>query len=142
VKYVFVNWKILLGKKDRARIGWQSLGSQKKTHFASFPNCLLKTTWIKSMFLYALLLHHGGGKTKHHWGSIRNKCQSTTLYRSCIRLSNGKWNVTYTSCRRVLGMRLYNRRQQKPKWKDPRTSNVETHVQAHASEVEVREGIK
>ncbi len=69
-----------------------------------------------------------GGKTKHHWGSRRNKCQVVTLYKSCVSLSNGKWNATCTSCRRAMGMRLYNQGWQRPKWKEPRTSNVETHV--------------
>jgi hypothetical protein len=39
-------------------------------------------------------------------------------------------------------MRLYNQGQQRPKWKDPSASNVETHVQAHAGGVGIREGIK
>jgi len=42
----------------------------------------------------------------------------------------------------MVGMQLYNREWQKPKWKDLKTSNVETHVQAYASEVGVKEGIK
>ncbi len=36
-------------------------------------------------------------------------------------------------------MQLYNRGQQKPRWKDLMTSNVETRT--HANELGVREGI-
>jgi hypothetical protein len=39
-------------------------------------------------------------------------------------------------------MRLYNQGRQKPKWKDSRSSNVQTHVQANVSKVGVKEGIK
>jgi len=39
-------------------------------------------------------------------------------------------------------MRLYNRRQQKPKWKDPKTFNVETQTHDNASGLGVGEGIR
>ncbi len=29
-----------------------------------------------------------GGKMKHHWGNWKSKCQTTTLYESCVSLSN------------------------------------------------------
>jgi len=39
----------------------------KKPHPTSFPNCLLEShVWIKSMFPYALLLHHERAK----WDTI------------------------------------------------------------------------
>jgi hypothetical protein len=40
-----------------------------------------------------------------------------------------------------MGMRLYKREWQKLKWKDPRTSNVETQIQADVDGMGVREGI-
>jgi hypothetical protein len=79
------------------------------------------------------------GKTRHHRG---NKCQTTTLYGSYVSLSNGTWNVTCTSRHRMVRMWLYNRGWQKPKWKDPKTFNVETHVQANVSKVGVRKRIE
>jgi hypothetical protein len=82
------------------------------------------------------------GKVKHHWGSKRNKCQAATLYGSCIILFNGKRNVICTSCYKTMGMQLYNWKRQMPEWKDPKTSNVETHVQANAWGVGVRKGIE
>jgi hypothetical protein len=82
-----------------------------------------------------------GGKSRHYWGSKRSKCQVATLYRSCISLSNEKQNVICTSCHNVAGMWLYKWRHQKPKWKDLRTSNVETQVQIDADGMKIREGI-
>jgi len=41
-----------------------------------------------------------------------------------------------------MGMQLYKQGWQMHKWKDPKTSNVETQIQANANGVEVREGIK
>jgi hypothetical protein len=38
-------------------------------------------------------------------------------------------------------MQLYKQGQQRPKWKDPKTFNVETQIQADACEVGVRESI-
>jgi hypothetical protein len=39
----------------------------KKPHPTSFPNCLLEShVWVKSMFPYALLLHHERAK----WDTI------------------------------------------------------------------------
>jgi hypothetical protein len=81
------------------------------------------------------------GKTKHHWGSKRSKCQATTLYKSYINLSNEKQNATYTSCCKVIGM-FYNRRWERLKWKDPKTYNVETHVQVDVGGVGIKEGIE
>jgi len=40
-----------------------------------------------------------------------------------------------------MGMRLYKRGWQSPKWKEPRTFNVETQVQANAHGVRVKEGM-
>jgi hypothetical protein len=54
----------------------------------------------------------------------------------------GKRNVIRTSWCRAVGMRLYNQGRQKLKWKDSRSSNVQTHVQANVSKVGVKEGIK
>jgi hypothetical protein len=82
------------------------------------------------------------GKTKHHWGSKRNKCQVATLYKSYISSSNGKRNANYTSHHRMVGMWLYKRRWQRLKWKDLKTSNVENHVQVIVGRVKIREGIK
>jgi hypothetical protein len=50
-----------------------------------------------------------GGKAKHHWGSRRIECQGATLYEyeSCVNLSNGKQNSTYTSRCRAVEMQLY-----------------------------------
>jgi hypothetical protein len=42
----------------------------------------------------------------------------------------------------MLGMELYNRGREKFKWKDLKTSNVETHVQTNAEMVGIKEGIK
>jgi len=39
-------------------------------------------------------------------------------------------------------MRLYNGEQQNPKWKDPRTSNVETQAQVYVDELGVKEGTR
>jgi hypothetical protein len=39
-------------------------------------------------------------------------------------------------------MSLYKRGRQRPKWKDLRTSNVETKVQASGDGLGVREGIR
>jgi hypothetical protein len=75
-----------------------------------------------------------GRKARYHWGNKRNKNQITTLYGSCASLYNGKQNVIYTSRHRLVGMQLYKRRRQKPKWKDSRTSNVETQIQANINE--------
>jgi hypothetical protein len=69
-----------------------------------------------------------GGKVRHQWGNMRSKCQAMTLYRSYINLSNWKRNATCTSRCRTVGMRLYKQGQQRPKWKDPMTSNVETPI--------------
>jgi hypothetical protein len=83
-----------------------------------------------------------GGKMKHHWGSKKNKCQATTLYGSCDNLSNEKWNASYTSRCKVVGMWLYKRGWQRAKWKDPKTSNVETQVQVDANGMGVKESIR
>jgi len=82
-----------------------------------------------------------GGKVKHHWGSRRNKFQAATLYGYCINLSNGKRNATCTSHSRAMGMWLFKQGWQRPKWKDSKTSNVETQVQTNASGMKVRGGI-
>ncbi len=82
-----------------------------------------------------------GGKARHHWGSRRSKCQAATLYGSYTSLSNGKWNGTCTSCHRIVGMQLYIWGRQRLTWKDSRTSNVETQIQADANEMRIREGI-
>jgi hypothetical protein len=42
----------------------------------------------------------------------------------------------------MAGMPLYNWEQQMFKWKDLRTSNVETHVQTNAFEVGVKKGVE
>jgi hypothetical protein len=42
----------------------------------------------------------------------------------------------------MVGMWLYNWRWQRPKWKDLRAFNVETHVQVNVSEVGIKEGIE
>ncbi len=120
---------------------WPSnFGPTKKTLLASFPCRLLEKVWVEYVFFYAMLPHHD--KAKHHWGSKRSKCQTTKLYGSYASLSNGKRNVIYTSHRETMGMWLYSRGRQRPKWKDPRTSNDETHVQANGGRVGTREGIE
>jgi len=54
-----------------------------------------------------------------------------TLYGSYVNLFNGKWNVAYTSHCRVVGMPLYRQGWWRPKWKDLKTSNVETQGQVN-----------
>ncbi len=39
-------------------------------------------------------------------------------------------------------MQLCNQRKQKPKWKDPRTSNVKAQAQANVGMVGAKEGIE
>jgi hypothetical protein len=132
---MFVSWRVMLGKTDWAQISWQSLGPQKNLNSPSrknlnqirVPLCPITLPW--------------GGKARHHWGSIRSKCQAATLYGSYANLSNGKWNGTCTSRHRIVGMQLYKWGRQRLTWKDSRTSNVETQIQADANEMKIREGI-
>jgi hypothetical protein len=100
----------------------------------------MRLSWIRISL--CLIASPQGGKMRHHWGSRRNKCQATTLYKSCINLSYGKQNAICRTSHRVVGMQLYNRRRQRFKWKDLKTFNIETHVQNNADRVGEREGIK
>jgi hypothetical protein len=50
-------------------------------------------------------------------------------------------NVTCTSCQNMVGMWLYNWRWQKPRWKDPMTSNAKTQAHVNDGRLEVKEGI-
>ncbi len=63
----------MLGKKDGARTGRQSLGLQKKNLLVNFPNRLLKNTWIEYVFPYALLPYHEGAK-QDTIGVIKGVC--------------------------------------------------------------------
>jgi hypothetical protein len=60
---------------------------------------------------------------------------------SSANLSSGKQNAIYTLHCRATRMQLYIWGWQKPKWKDPKTSNVETQAQVYVSGVGIREGI-
>jgi hypothetical protein len=42
----------------------------------------------------------------------------------------------------MMGMQLYKQGWQRPKWKDPKTFNVETQVQTDVGGVGVKEGIR
>jgi hypothetical protein len=52
----------MLGKKDGARTGRQSLSPYKKTPHASFPSYLLKNVWVESTFPYGLSPRHEKAK--------------------------------------------------------------------------------
>jgi hypothetical protein len=130
----------LLRKRDWAWIDRQNLGFKKKNSFKFFQLFVRKCLSQIHISLCLVILPKGGN-ARHHWGSRRSKCQVATLYRSSTSLSNGKQNPTCTSHHKVVGMRLYKRRQQRPKWKDSRTSNVETQVQVSPYGVGVKEGI-
>jgi hypothetical protein len=116
--------------------------AHKKNSFYKFSQLLIRNhlNWI--CISLCLVTPSWRGKMRHHWGNKKNKCQAITLYGSCVNLSNEKWNATCTSCLRVMGMQLYNQRRQRFKWKDPRTSNDETHVQANVGGVGTIEGIE
>jgi len=60
--------------------------------------------------------------------AMKGKCPCATSLGSCTNLSNGKWNTTYMSHHRTIGMWLYNQGQWKFKWKDPRTSKDDTQI--------------
>jgi hypothetical protein len=89
--------------------------ARKKNLSYKFSQSHVKKRLSQIHISLCLIAPPRGGKARHHWGSKRNKCQVATLYESCINLSNGKRNATYTSCRRVVGMRLYKRGRQRPK---------------------------
>jgi hypothetical protein len=104
--------------------------AHKKNSCSKFSHHLLKSAWVKSTFPYALSPHHEGAKRD----TIEVVRGTTTKQSHCMGHV-----LTYpmenempfcTSHRRAMGMWLYNQGQQRIKWKDPRTSNVETHVQA------------
>jgi hypothetical protein len=84
--------------------------------------------------------------SSHFWEceSHPHTCPKVGLqqYRSCVNLSKGKQNTTCTLHCKVVRMWLYNRRWQKFKWKDPRTSNDEMQVQVDGGGVVTREDIK
>jgi hypothetical protein len=127
--------------------GWSlnwltKFGLAKKNSPCKFSQSLIRKCLSQICISLCLITPPRGSKTRHHWGSKRNKCQVATLYRSCVSLSNRKRNATCTSHCRMVGMRLYKQGWQKPKWKDLKTSNVETQVQANVDGVGVREGIR
>ncbi len=100
--------------------------ARKKNSSCKFSHWFVKKclSWIRVSLCF--IAWPWGSKVKHHWGSKRSKCQVGTLYGYCTSLSNGKQNVICTSHHRATMMQLYKQRQQRPKWKDPRTSNVQT----------------
>jgi len=84
--------------------------AHKKNSFCKFSQLHVEKH-LSQIHISLLLVALPWGKTKHHWGSRKSKCQVATLYKSCVSLSNGKPNVTCTSCRRMVQMRLYRQGQ-------------------------------
>ncbi len=137
---LFVSWRIMLGKRDGTWTGQQSLGLQKNSSVKYSQSFARKHLNQIHVSLWPVT-PPWGSKAKHHWDNRKSKCQAITFYKSCVGLSNGKQNVTCTSHYRVMGIWLYKPGWQRLKWKDPRTSNVETQIQVDADGMGVKEGI-
>jgi hypothetical protein len=130
-----------VGEK-RWSLNWlMNLGPTKRNTFCKFSHLHVRKHLNQIYVSLCPIALPQGGKMKHHWGNRRNNCKTTTLYRSYASLSDTKWNATCTSCHKMVGMCLYKQKSQRPKWKDLKTSNVETQVQVDASGVRVKEGI-
>jgi hypothetical protein len=100
----------------------------KKNSSCKFSQSIARKRLSRIHVFLCLIVPSRGGKMRHHWVSRRSKYQVATLYRSYTNLSNGKQNATCTSHRRTVRMWLYKQGQQRPKWKEPSTYNVETQV--------------
>jgi len=130
-----------VGEKGLSLNWLTKLGLVKKNSSCKFSHWFVRKCLSQIYISPCFIAWPWGSKVKHHWGNKRSKCKVGTLYRYCTSLSNGKQNVTCTSHHRPARMQLYKRRWQRPKWKDSRTSNVQTQVQADVGRVGVREGI-
>jgi hypothetical protein len=114
----------------------------KKNFHVNFPNRLLKNIWIESAFPYALSPQHEKAK-QNTIGVVRGvnaKLPHCTGHALVYSMEN-KMSHVYHSIKMV-GIWLYIRTWQKLKWKDSKTSNVETRVQIYANRVGIREGIE
>jgi hypothetical protein len=135
------------GKWIKLKLVNKAWAHKKKPLIINFPSRLLKNTYVEFAFPYALLPHHEGAK----WNTIGviggicvnlPHCTSPALAYPMENKMPFTLNAICTSCHRMVRMWLYNWRRQRLKWKDPKTSNVETHVQSHVSGVGVKEGIE
>jgi hypothetical protein len=98
---------------------------------SSFTSSFIKNALLKDVQHIDLFLRMGDvqvtwrGKKRHHYEEQMLSCNIIRFY---ANLFNGKWNATCTSCCKVAWMWSYSRGWWKLKWKDPRTSNVETQT--------------
>ncbi len=111
--------------------GWNSnysikLGLLKKTHFISFSSRLLKSVWVNFAFHYVLLPHHNEAKQDTIGVAIitNAKLPHYTNLMLIYPMQNEMSFVHHVV--KVVGMWLYRWEWQKLKWKDLKTSNVET----------------
>jgi hypothetical protein len=137
----FMWWKIMLGRWPKFELVAKT-SAHKKNSFCNFSKSLVKNhlNWIRVSLCPIVV--PWWGKTKHHRGNKKRKCQVATSQGFYVNLSNGKQNVTCTSQHKIVRMWLYNQGQWKPKWNDPRTSNVKTQAQTNVGKVGTKDGIE
>lgn len=111
-----------VGEKGCVWINWQSLGPQKKIPFASFLSHLLENTLVKFVFPYMLSAYHEGAK----WNTISVKLPHYTILTLTYPMKKEMPFVHHVV--KWWGWGYTIKDDKNFKWKDSRTSIVETHV--------------
>jgi len=82
-------------KKIKLKLATKTWACKKNSSY-KFSQSLTIKCLSRIHISLCLVIPPQRGKTKHHCGSRRSKCQAATLYGPCTSLSNGKRNAICT----------------------------------------------